>query len=127
MCVADSDDAPTAAVAPTRGSHQTWVTAFPWNAGKRRRGLCTTVLLDTGAGGGSYASVHFIREVERTEYGGKRIVSKRRRGRLRAANPTDSGVAPMNIIGTAILPLVFPPVDRVFRAGFGWWKGCRLA
>ena len=63
-----------------------------------------------------YASVHFIRAVERTEYGGKRIVSKRGHGRLRAANPTDGGVAPMNIIGTAMLPLVFPPVDRVFRA-----------
>ena len=90
--------------------------AFLWNAGKRRRGFCTTVLLDTGARGGSYASVCFIRAAERTEYGDKRIVSERGRGRLRAANPTDSGVIPMNIIGTAILPLVFPPVDRVFRA-----------
>ena len=114
--MAVSDGAPAFAVAPTKGSHQTWVTAFLWNANRRRRGYRTTVLLDTGAGGGSYASVKFIHAVERTEYGGRRIVSKRGRGRLRAANPTDSGVAPMNIIGTAILPLVFPPVDRIFRA-----------
>ena len=103
--------APTAAIrAPPRGSHQTWITALLWNTALRRPGYRTSVLLDSGAGGGNFCSVKFIRVVERTEYGGKCIVSERGRGRLRAANPTNSGIAPMSIVGTATLPMVFPPV-----------------
>jgi len=38
---------------PSRGSHQTWVTAFPWNKKLRRQGYRTSVLLDSGAGDAS--------------------------------------------------------------------------
>ncbi|CAB1096262.1 unnamed protein product [Ectocarpus sp. CCAP 1310/34] len=69
-----------------------------------------------GAGGGNFCSDNFIRAVERTENNGKRIVSTRGRWLLRAPNPSDSGVAPMSVVDTAVLPLAFPPVDRVFRA-----------
>lgn len=87
-----------------------------WNSRTRAKGYRTSVLLDTGAGGGNYASLKFIRAVECTEYRGRNTISKRGRGFLRAANPTGSEVAPMKIIGTSLLPLVLPPVDRVFRA-----------
>lgn len=82
----------------------------------RQRGLSMSVLLDSGAGGGNYASAAFIRGVERTEYGGRNIVSKRGRGRLRAANPHNSDVPPMRILGTCILFIIFPPVDGIFAA-----------
>ena len=62
---------------PSRGSHQTWVTAFPWNKKLRRQGYRTSVLLDSGAGDGNFCSVNFFRAVECTEYGSNRIVSKR--------------------------------------------------
>ena len=98
------------------GDHQTWATVYLWNSRTRRPGFRTTALLDTGASGGSYCSERFIRAVERTEYGGRSIVSRRGRGLLRAANPTGSDVPPMSIIGTALLQLIFPPEDRIFRA-----------
>lgn len=116
--------APMAAMSgPSRGSHQTWVTACLWNKIRHRLGYRTTVLLDSGAGGGNFCSDKFIRAVERTEYNGKRIVSTRGRRLLRAPNPSDSGVAPMSVVGTAVLPLVFPPVDRVFRARLRVFSG----
>jgi len=96
-------------------SHQTWVTACIWNFKTRRPGFRTTTLVDSGASGGSYASAAFVGALERTEFGGQRIISRRGRGLLRAANPANSDVAPMRIVGTVLLPLVFPPVDRVFR------------
>ncbi|CAB1096285.1 unnamed protein product [Ectocarpus sp. CCAP 1310/34] len=79
-------------------------------------GCRTTVLLDTGAPGG------VVRPGGASPGGGahrewdRRIVARRGRGLLRAVIPSDSGVASTSIIGTAILPLVFPPVDLVFRA-----------
>lgn len=107
---------PTIAPTSTRGTHQIWVNVFLWNPRTRTRGYQTTIIMDTGAGGGNYASVKFIRAVERTQYRGQNIISWRGRGILRAANPRGSNVAPMPIIGTVLLPLIFPPVDRVFRA-----------
>ena len=112
-CAVVSAAAPTPAASPAQGSHQTWVTAYLWTP-QRKRGFRTTVLLDTGASGGSYASVAFIQAVERTAYRGRSIVRRRGRGFLRAANPTGSGVPPMTITGTAYLRFIFPPVDRFF-------------
>ena len=74
-----------------------------------------TVLLDTGAGGGNYASLAFIQAAQRFAFSGRRIISKRGRGLLHAANPAKDKVPPMTIVGTAILLLIFPPVDRVFK------------
>lgn len=89
------------------------MTAYLWNPATRKRGYIVTVLLDTSAGGGNYTSTKLIRSVERMVYRGKTIVSAKGRRSLRAANPADSGVAPMAIVGTATLPLVFPPEDRI--------------
>ncbi|CAB1112528.1 unnamed protein product [Ectocarpus sp. CCAP 1310/34] len=112
-----SASAPTTALSgSSKGSHQSYVKAYVWNRRKRRSGFLATVLVDTGAGGGNYASVKFIHAVQRHVFGGKNIVSKRGRGFLHAANPAKNAVPPMSITGTALLPLIFPPVDRVFTA-----------
>ena len=103
-------------IPPLRGTHQAWVRANLWNKRARQRSQVINVLLDSGAGGGNYASTAFIRGVERTEYAGRNMISKRGRGRLRAANPENSGVPPMDILGTRIIFLVFPPVDGIFGA-----------
>lgn len=68
----------------------------------RQRTQPVEVLIDSGAGGGNYASCSFMFSTTR---GG---------GRLRAANPSDSGVAPMTIRGTCVLFLVFPSIDGTF-------------
>lgn len=72
------------------------------------------MLVDSGAGGGNYASAKLIHEIEQAEYNGRNMISKRGKGRLRAATPTDSKEPPMTILGTCILFLVFPPVDGIF-------------
>lgn len=73
------------------------------------------VLIDTGAGGGNYASESFVRSIERNARGGERIISSKGKGSLRAANPIQSGVPPVNIVGSCDIPLVFMPEDRVRR------------
>ena len=67
-------------------------------------------------GGGNYASLKFIQAAQRHAFNGRRIISKRGRGRLHVANPAKDNVPPMTIVGTAILPLIFAPVDRIFHA-----------
>lgn len=107
---------PTAALSGSfKGSYQSWVKACLWNPIKRKRGYTVTVLLDTGAGGGNYASVKLIHAVQRHVFGVKRIISKRGQGFLHVANPAKDAVPPMSIVRTAVLPLIFPPVDHVFR------------
>ena len=126
--------ASTAALSGSNGTHQSWVKACLWNPIKRQRGYTVIVLLDTGAGGGNYASLKFIQAAQRHAFNGKRIISKRGRGRLHAANPAKDNVPPMTIVGTAILPLIFPPVDRNFlrtstcccRPPFWTYPGGRL-
>lgn len=110
-----STTAPTAALSGLfKGSHQSYVKDHLWNSRKRRSGFTATILLDTGAGGGNYASAKLIHAVQRHLFGGKNIVSTRGRGFLHAAIPAKDAVPPMSITGTALLLLIFPPVDRVF-------------
>lgn len=72
-----------------------------------------TCLVNTGAGGGSFASKSFIQAVQTHAFQGDSIMSKHGKGSLSAANPSDSKVPPMNIVGSAHLPLIFPPEDKV--------------
>ena len=37
---------------------------------------------------------------------------------LRVTNPRNSGVSPMEVIGSCLIPMAFSPVDRVFRISF---------
>ena len=49
---------------------------------------------------------------------GKAIISSAGKGFLRAANPKESTIPPMEVIGSCVIPVVFPPIDRVFRTSF---------
>ncbi|CAB1106551.1 unnamed protein product [Ectocarpus sp. CCAP 1310/34] len=98
----------------TPRSHQAWVRAVVWNNRTRQQTRVLNVLVDSGAGGGNFASAKFIREIELAMYGGRNLIFKRDKGRLRAANPESSKELPMMILGTGVLFLVFLPVDRVF-------------
>ena len=40
-------------------------------------------------------------------------MNTRREGLVRAANPTNSAVPPMIVLGSTDIPLVFPPDDQV--------------
>ena len=62
-----------------------------------------------------YSALVFVRSIERNARGGERIISSKGKGSLRAANPIQSGVPPMNIVGSCDIPLVFMPEDRVRR------------
>lgn len=95
------------------GVKQVWVKALIWHPTSVSRRISVTVLIDTGAGGGNYASEAFIKSIQKHLFNGESIVSTKGKGLLRAANPTDSQVPPMKIIGSAHLPLVFPPEDQV--------------
>ena len=106
-----------------RSHPQAWVQAHLWNPQPPQRGLFVSILLGSGAGGGNYASASFVRGIERSEYKGKNMISRRRKGRLLAANPIDSNVPPMDILGTCLLALVFPPIDGIFRARVRVVKG----
>lgn len=106
---------PTSTMFPSsRASKQAWVQAHLWDKRTRQRSQTVNVLVDSGAGGGNDGSSAFIQGVERRPYGGNNIMSKQGRGRLRAANPSDSDVPPMTILGTACFFLVFPSIDETF-------------
>ena len=108
------DVAPTKRKTPARGSQQAWVRTHLWNKRTRQRGRVLTALLDSGAGGGNYASAKFIHEIEQADYGGRNMISKKGKGRLRAANPENSKEPPMSILGTCLISVVFLPVDKIF-------------
>ena len=78
-----------------------------WNKRTRQRGRVLTVLLDSGAGGGNYASAKFFHEIEQADYGGRNMMSKKGKGRLREANPENSKEPPMSILGTCLISVVF--------------------
>ena len=73
------------------------------------------ILVDTGASGGNYASSTFVTLVEETSHGGKSIKNSTGQGYLRAANPSSAKVPPMSITGSCTIPLIFPPMDRVYE------------
>lgn len=95
------------------GARQVWVRGIVWHPTKISLRLSVTVLVDTGAGGGNYASQKFIHAVESSFHQEGTIISAAGKGVLSAANPADSNVPPMNILGSVDLPVVFPPDDHV--------------
>ena len=112
MAVIDTRDSNRMA-AVGRGAKQVWVNAFVWHQTKTSCRIPVEVLVDTGAGGGNYASEAFVRSVEHSGRGGQSMVSSSGQGWLRAANPASSATPPMKIAGSCELPLVFRPEDRV--------------
>ena len=75
-----------------------------WHRRRRRKPWKLEILLDTGAGGGSYVSLALWHGVKKLF---ARKLDRSRSGRLVAANPSDSNVAPMPIVGSVSLPILF--------------------
>ena len=71
------------------------------------------ILIDRGAGGGNYISLAFWSSVQ--SWGGsagRRKLSRRGRGSLQAANPAGSNLPGLEIVGSTMLLVVLPPVDK---------------
>ena len=126
VLVADSPDITTdevsavadaAAPLHTRAS-QVWIVAKVWHPTRLSHRVPVEVLVDTGAGGGNYTSLSFTKTVEGHLHEGRSIINSSGKGFLRAANPRDSDVSPMEVIGSCLIPLIFTPVYRVFRVPF---------
>ena len=97
---------------------QVWIRGKLWHATRLSCRVPVEVLVDTGAGGGDYISLAFTETVQTNLWGGKAIISSAGKGFLRAARPKDSAIPPMEVIGSCVIPVVFPPIDRVFRISF---------
>ena len=106
---------------------QVWVHATLWHATSSRRRLPIAVLVDTGAGGGNYVSRQFIESIEERDGWGKSLINPTGKGLLSAANPKNSAVPPMEVVGSCLLPLVFAPIDQIFRMKFRVVKGLPYA
>ena len=97
---------------------QVWIRRKLWHADRLSCRVLVEVLVDTEAGGGNYTSLTFTKTVQTNLRGGRSIIGSAGKGFLRAANPRNSGVSPMEVIRSCVIPMVFPPVDRVFRISF---------
>ena len=102
---------------------QVWVHATLWHATRSSRRLPIAVLVDTGAGGGSYVSRQFIESMEERDGWGKSLINPTGKGLLSAANPKISAVPPMEVVDSCLLPLVFVPVGQIFRVKFRVVRG----
>ena len=72
-------------------------------------------------------SRQFIESIEERDGWGKSLVNPTGKGLLSAANPKNSAVPPMEVVGSCLLPLVFAPVDQIFRVKFRVVKGLPYA
>ena len=70
------------------------------------------ILFDTGAGGGNYMSVALWSTLKKWEVVRRQLNSKGK-GALQAANPSNSKIPPMRVLGSSVVPIVFAPEDKV--------------
>ena len=61
-------------------------------------------------------SRRYIESIEERDVWGQSLLNPTKKGLLRAVNPYNSAVPPIEVVGWCLLPLVFVPVDQVFRA-----------
>ena len=100
-------------LAATRNGQQLWVQGRLWDPRRVAGRISVGILIDTGAGGGNYVSLVFWKSVQAWGgVAGRRKLSRRGGGSLRAANPAGSKVPGMEIIGSTVLPVVLPPEDK---------------
>ena len=97
---------------------QVWIRGKLWHATRLSCRIPVEVLVDTEAEGGNYASLAFTKTVETNLRGGQSIINPSRKGFLRAANPRNSGVSPMKVVVSCVVPMVFSPVDKASRIPF---------
>ena len=95
------------------------VQATIWHSSIVSFRIRTHVHVETGAGVGDYASMALTKAVEVGGIvgrgGGGAIVNPTRKELIVPPIP-NSIVPPMTVVGSCLLPLVFVPIDRVFRA-----------
>ena len=106
---------------------QVWIRGKLWHATRLICHVPVEVLVDTEAVGGNYTSLAFAKTVETNLWEGKSIISSAGKGFLRAANPRNSGDSPMEVVGSCVIPMVFSPVNRVFRISFRIVRGLPYA
>ena len=95
-----------------RSNDQLWIRGIVWNPKRVQHRVSVDILCDTGAGGGSYVSATLWTNL--CQHAGlDNRLSRRGRGYLRAANPHNSGVAPMRVLGSTVIPVVFLPDDCI--------------
>ena len=93
---------------------QLWVHRTVWHSKRVRPRIPVEILLDTGAGGGSYMSVALYCTLR--QWGGvSQKLSTRGKGALHAANPTHCNIPPMRVSGSARIPIVSLPEDCVHK------------
>ena len=69
----------------------------------------------------------FIESMEKRDGWGKSLINPTGKGLLSAANPKNSAVPPMELVGSCLLPLVFAPVNQIFRVKFRLVRGLPYA
>ena len=72
-------------------------------------------------------SRQFIESTQKRDGWGKLLVNPTGKGLLSAANPKNIAVPPMEVVGSCLLPLVFAPVNQIFRVKFRVVKGVPYA
>ena len=111
-------------VAAVNSARQVWIRIHLWNPSNAECPLPIDTLLDTGAGGGDYVSVSFWLTI--LDWSGNRLILRTRksdRGALRAANPNGSTVPPLRIIGSSVIPVLFPLETRARKVRIRVVKG----
>ena len=68
-------------------------------------------------------SRQFIESIEERDCWGKSLINPMGKGLLSAANPKNSAISPMEVVGSCLLRLVFAPVDQIFCVKFRVVKG----
>ena len=72
-------------------------------------------------------SRQLIEPIEERDGWGKSLTNPTGDGLLRTATPKNSAVPPMEVVDSCLLPLVFTPVDQIFRVKFRVVKGLPYA
>ena len=83
----------------------------------KKRAFLGAILVDTGAGGGSYMSLAFYHMAARLDRS-VTLLMKHGRGALDAVNPPSNKIPPMRILGSTTLPLKFPAETWVRKITF---------
>ena len=95
-----------------RRNDQIWVHGTVWHSKRVRPRILIEILLDTGAGGGSYMSIALYCTLR--QWGGvSQKLSTQGKGALHAANPTHRNIPPMRVLGSARTSIVFLPEDCI--------------
>lgn len=89
---------------------QLWVQGQIWHRHRRRRPWPVEILLNTGAGGGTYIYLALWRGLRKVL---RRSLDTRSAGALEAVNPSGRGTPPMRMLGSVPIPALLESDSRV--------------